>query len=220
MTEPVLAPLAIDADAIASLRDILVDPDATLYPDFTILRALRDNRALMLYRDPVYSSGSIYPFQTILRARQRIPVTPTDPWNSQLLPEPDGKTWQAQPHVRHWDSQTPVYVWMNGVLQTAALYALSADPFAVDFPSGRVQFTYSGLLPTYDYQTVNATFAYYKVYDAARQILLGTMGSNAQVSIKLSDVVVGISIKDAIDALDQLIATMQPAAVPVERRLY
>ncbi len=202
--------LAVCPYALEDLREILcdTDPDAYTYEDARLEQALRDNRRVYLFRDPGFASSGVNPF---LWYRGKVHVPPTNPDDTLLQAEPGLRCFQAARHVRHWDSEAAVDVWQNGVKKTAE------TDYALNHREGRVTFTYD----VHDWETVNASFACYRIYHAARDVLAGDLGRRREVSIKLSDNSYTFApIKDALYALDRLIGNMTPQTVRSGKKLY
>ena len=201
--------MTIDINAKTMLREILQDTQAPYeYSDFMLINALNDNRQTILYRNPyVQATG-----QFINRGYSApIGVPDSETQNSILQAEPGQRIFQIAKPFRHWDSTAPVSIYVSGVVQDASTYS-------VDYASGRVTFN----VDVGDYQPVNACFSYYKIYHAARMLLLmrfGANGSPAKIqngpdSIKFQ------TTKDLIAALDALIAEMAPKNIRINRKLY
>lgn len=201
----------IDAEVIQSLRELLRDTDASnpQYSDALLVDTLRDHRRTVLYRDPGYASSGVNPY---LWYRGKVHVPPTDPDYSLLQAEPDRLTFQAHRFCRHWDSLQPVRVWQNGVAKT-----LTTD-YTVSFAEGRITFTYT----VNDWETVNASFCYYRLYHAARQCVLGRLSQPTRLhSWKEGDVAeMYDGLRDLLSALDAMIGEMIPANVRWEKRWY
>lgn len=203
----------IDADALDALRLLLIDTDrnSPTFPTDRLTLALRDNRRTVLFRDPGYAASGVNPY---LWYRGKTHVPESDPDTSQLISEQDKRNFQAPNYFRHWDSNGTVQVWVNGVLKT-----ISTD-YTVDYAQGRVTFT----ADVNDWQAVNVTASYFRIYHAARSVLLwrASQQGNNLVSWTDGD---GVSehygsIKEAIAAMDAAIGEMTNRNVRFARRMY
>lgn len=200
--------MTIDINAKTTLREILTDTQTPYdFTDFALINALQDNRQTILYRNPYIQATG----QFINRAYSApIGVPDSDIQNSILQAEPGKRIFQAQKFVRHWDSLAAVAIYVSGVIQDASTYT-------VDYPTGRVTFN----VDIGDFQPVNACFSYYKIYHAARMVLLttGVNGSptklqNGPDSIKFN------TIADNLKALNAIIAEMSPRTIRINRKIY
>lgn len=200
-----------DESAVNALQMILGDTDVNnpIYDIRLLVNALQDNRATVRYRNPYIKATGVY---VNFGYPNTIRVPESETSYSLLQNEPGGYNAQAQSFVRHWDSSVAPEVYVSGILKT-----ITTD-YTVDYPKGRLTFTAT----IGDWQPVNASFCYYRVYHAARTVLL-QQKSNARSPIEWSEA--GVSEKygyaiDAIRALDQLIASMSPQNNRIAKRIY
>ncbi len=204
------AALTICPYAMGDLRAILADEDASdyAYTAGRLEQALRDNRSTVLFRNPGFASSGVNPF---LWYRGKVHVPPTNPDDSLLQAEAGLRAFQAARHLRHWDSRGTVYVWQNGVLKTAT------TDYSVNHREARVTFTYD----VQDWETVNASFSQYRIYHAARDVLMLELGRKRLVGLKLTDNNYTFADPaEAIRALDTVIANMTPALIKPGKKLY
>lgn len=212
------AHLTIDPEPLQSLREILgdTDPGVVQFTEQRLIDALRDNRAVVLFRDPGYASSGVNPY---LWYRGKVHVPGTNPDYSLMQAEPDQATFQAQRFVRHWDSQSAVRVWRNGVEKT------NSGDFSINYPEGRITFnnTATNTTPVRDWETINCSFAYYRIYHAARMVIATELATAAEYgsTIKLGEDTFNLGgLRDQLYMIDRVIAEMTPPNVRSSRKVY
>lgn len=201
-------PLTISTTILTVLRGILNDANEATWTDAQLEDALRAERRSVSYRDPYVSSAGVL-VRAGLSAPLRVPDS--DAAASLLLREPGGESYQAAPGFRFWDDGAAPEVWVGGQVQDGGDYD-------VDYVNGRLTFDTA----PQDWQAVNASFVYYRVWHAARSALLsGKTSGQVAVKVKQGDVEQQFSgVAEAVRAIDAVIASMSPASVPVRRRVY
>lgn len=195
--------------ALQSLREVLCDVTAATkrYTDARLIEALRANRQTVMFHNPLLSVLNPFVYSNSLFLLGRLPVSENDMMDSVLKPEPGLRSFQAKSYCRNWDSLTSIALYRYGILGT-----LGTD-YTVNFPEGRVTFT----TDVNDYEPVEASFCYYRIYHAARQCLLSLIGKGRfLVSWTEQD---GTSehygsVKEAISAMDALCAQFKPSTIP------
>lgn len=200
----------VNPEILDITREILGDtnPARQLFTDSRLIEALRIHRKIVRMRDPVVkATGLVTTFPYRVRG-QCLPEDNTR--DSQLMAEPGGVHFQAQQHLRYWDPDVTPEVWVNSSQVTTG--------FTVDYISGRIAFDTA----VDDWKPVQASFAHYQVYHAARHCLLGMSAAAGQVirtTIAGDETEYG-NPKDAIAALDAFIASISPKSIRWKRRIY
>lgn len=200
----------IPAEAIQTVRSILMDQVTIdpIYCDAQIIAALREQRLsvnIRPWKGLVYNPAN-YLYQNLM------PVPGSDDFISELLPEPGNLAYQAKQGYRHWDSTAPAEVWVAGYLKT-----VDTD-YTVSYPEGRVVFT--AAIP--NFQSVCASFVYFRVYHAARQCVLSRVSAPGDIySWKDADASETYGTKEEVlKAIDKMIGSFNPRLIPSAKRIY
>lgn len=204
----------IDPEPLQSLREILHDTDASapVYSEMRLIDALRDHRETVLFRNPLPGITGIQSLPVYIYGRNVVPLNETNTWDSHLTPEPDLRSFQAKRTQRHWDSQQSVRIYRDGLLQT-----LTTD-YTVNYAEGRVAFTFD----VQDWEAVCASYCFYRIYHAARQIMLAHIANpNGLVMWSEAGVTENYgSLHDRLAAIDALIGSMAPQTLRVNKKVY
>lgn len=214
--------IPIDVASLSAVREILgdTDPNSPVFTDFRLGNAMRDNRRTVLFRDPAYTATGVVPYVLFSGYRGRVPLNLTNVEESLLQPEPDRASYQALPYFRHWDNQSAIIVWRNGVTQHPDDLVFPAQSYSVSYVEGRITFTDS---VTNDWESINASCSYYPIYRIARQVLSAHYAQMLQgaTSVKLSnDAWSYPSVKERLAMINAVLADFVPKTIRRNKRMY
>jgi hypothetical protein len=204
-----MANLHINEEAITAIRNILGDTDEScpVYAQELIVQILSEQRETIYYRDPKTVSSGFVNYRGWY-GRQHVPSNEHD--YSLLQAEPGGYVFTAQRFVRHWDSNIPPVIWLSGSKKV-----ITTD-YTVDYANGRITM----VAQTDDWDVVNASFSYFKIYHAAKQMIL-LSGLSQPISMEFGDnKYTMLSPESAVKVLDNVIRDMTPQNIKAVSRVY
>lgn len=197
-------------EAIATVRELLMDTEELdrAYTDRQIITALRANRASVNYR--ALKNFPVNFNFTFNYMRSGVPES--DDYNSVLIAEPGGNSFQAKMQFRNWDSYSPADIWVNNYLK------VETTDYTINYPEGRV--TFADELSSF--QIVNASYCYYKVFHAARQCLLSRLTRRGEL-IQWRDADAEEqygTVEDAIKAMNIIISSFNPGQIRNSKPIF